>query len=117
MSAKRSLCKGLAQPRDASLLRTVLPKELSCIKLGDKRGEKSLYTEVSTMWQRQTIGETAGDVWQFLQSNGRSRLSAVERGIEAPKALVDMAVGWLACERKLELSQEKRAIQVWLTEG
>lgn len=69
------------------------------------------------MLQRETIGETAGHVWRFLQSNGRSRLSAVERGIQAPKALVDMAVGWLACERKLELSQEGRTIQVWLTES
>ena len=64
----------------------------------------------------EAIGETAGKVWHFLDSKGQSSLAAVERGIKAPKPLVDMAVGWLAREGKVELRQEKRGIRLWLTE-
>jgi len=69
------------------------------------------------MWSVQAIGDTAGQVWRFLRSKGKSSLNAVERGIKAPKPLVDMAVGWLAREGKVELRQEKRSIQLWLTEA
>ncbi|HEY2987160.1 MAG TPA: winged helix-turn-helix domain-containing protein [Candidatus Binatia bacterium] len=69
------------------------------------------------MLNAQNIGEIAGMVWDFLRTKGKSSLNAVERGIKAPKPLVDMAIGWLAREGKVELRQEKRSIQVWLTEG
>jgi hypothetical protein len=61
-----------------------------------------------------TIGETAGLVWKFLQLNGESSLSAIEKGVEAPKAIVSMAVGWLAREGKLELRQERRGVRISL---
>jgi len=63
-----------------------------------------------------TIGETAGLVWSFLRSNGDTSLSALEKGIEAPKAVVSMAVGWLAREGKIELKDEKRAVRISLRE-
>jgi hypothetical protein len=63
-----------------------------------------------------TIGETAGTVWQYLKENGRTTLTTLERGIRAPTEAVLMAVGWLAREGKLELSQEKRTVYVRLTE-
>ena len=69
------------------------------------------------MWSSEAIGETAGKVWSFLRSKGQSTLSAVERGVKAPKPLVAMAVGWLAREGKVELRQDKRAVQLWLTEA
>jgi len=68
------------------------------------------------MWNAENIGETSGLVWDFLHSKGKSSLNAVERGINAPKPLVDMAIGWLAREGKVELRQEKRSILLWLTE-
>lgn len=68
------------------------------------------------MWGTQAVGETAGLVWRFLHEHGKSSLTIIEREVEAPKKLVHMAIGWLAREGKLELSQEGRAIQLWLTE-
>ena len=65
----------------------------------------------------ETIGETAGQVWEFLQQHGRCSLNAVKLGVPAPKSQVDMAIGWLAREGKIDLSQEKRSLQVWLKEG
>jgi hypothetical protein len=66
--------------------------------------------------EAKTIGETAGLVWNFLRSNGEISLSALEKGIEAPKTMVSMAVGWLAREGKIELKDEKRAVRIWLRE-
>ena len=63
------------------------------------------------------VGETAGMVWKYLNENGKTNLSAVERGVKAPKPVVHMAVGWLAREGKLALVEENRDVRLWLTEG
>lgn len=60
------------------------------------------------------IGDTAGRVWSYLEKNGRSSISAVEKGIKAPKREVQMALGWLAREDKIDLAEENRAVYVWL---
>jgi Winged helix-turn-helix domain (DUF2582) len=68
------------------------------------------------VWEVKTIGETAGLVWNFLQSNGESSLSALEKGVEAPRLMVSMAVGWLAREGKVEVKDAKRAARICLRE-
>jgi Winged helix-turn-helix domain (DUF2582) len=65
----------------------------------------------------QEIGETAGKVWNLLQRNGKASLPTVERGVQSPKPVVHMAIGWLAREGKVELRQEKRTIELWLTDS
>ncbi len=72
--------------------------------------------EVSAVWEVETIGETAGRVWNFLQSNGESTLTGIEKGVEAPKAMVSMALGWLAREGKIQVKDEKRAVRFSLRE-
>ena len=69
------------------------------------------------MLETKTIGETAGLVWNHLQSNGECSLSALEKGVEAPRSLVSMAVGWLAREGKIELKEEKRAVRILLRDA
>jgi hypothetical protein len=68
-------------------------------------------------WRPEEIGAAAGKVWNFLHKRGESSLSAVERGVDAPKQLVCMAIGWLAREGKVSLRQEKRSLQLCLTDG
>lgn len=68
------------------------------------------------MWEVEKIGETAGQVWNYLQSHGESSLSSVEKGVEAPKAMVSMALGWLAREGKINVKDEKRAVRISLRE-
>lgn len=63
---------------------------------------------------QETIGELAGDVWQFLEDNGESSLSAISKGIDAPRSNVNMAIGWLAREHKLEFIDEGRGTYVQL---
>ena len=62
------------------------------------------------------VGELAGKVWHYLREYGRSSVTAVENGVDAPRAVVDMGLGWLAREGKVELTQEGRGVVVWLTE-
>lgn len=73
--------------------------------------------EVSIVLETKRIGETAGLVWNHLQSNGECSLSALEKGVEAPRSLVSMAVGWLAREGKIEVKEEKRAVRILLTDA
>jgi hypothetical protein len=68
------------------------------------------------MTNTQTIGETAGAVWEYLKDHGKSTLRAVQNGVESPAGTVPMAVGWLAREGKVELAQEKRTMYIWLKE-
>jgi hypothetical protein len=72
--------------------------------------------EVSSVWEVEKIGQTAGMVWNFLQSHGESSLSSLEKGVEAPKAMVSMAVGWPAREGKIAVKDEKRAVRISLRE-
>ncbi len=69
------------------------------------------------MWEIKRIGETAGLVWNFLRSNGDCSLSALEKGVEAPRSMVSMAVGWLAREGKIEVKDEKRAVRIVLRDA
>jgi hypothetical protein len=66
-------------------------------------------------WSVAVIGETSGKVWQHLQKNGASTLSALEKGVKAPASAVHMALGWLAREGKIAIAQEKRSVKVSLT--
>jgi hypothetical protein len=73
--------------------------------------------EVEAMTYEENIGKAAGKVWKFLKEHGRSSLSGIEKGVDAPRGVVLMAVGWLAREGKLEFVEEKRTTQVSLREG
>ena len=68
------------------------------------------------MWEIEKIGQTAGLVWNFLHSHGESSLTGLEKGVEAPKAMISMAVGWLAREGKVDVKDEKRVVRISLRE-
>jgi Winged helix-turn-helix domain (DUF2582) len=57
------------------------------------------------------IGTTAGAVWRFLSAAGPSTLYAIEKGIDAPKSSIAMAIGWLAREGKLHVEYEGRTVR------
>ena len=48
------------------------------------------------------IGETAGNIWEALSSQGPLTFAALMEEINAPQSLFFMAIGWLARENKLE---------------
>lgn len=61
-----------------------------------------------------SIGETSGAVWRFLRDNGECALGAIEGGVDAPKAQVHMAIGWLAREGKVDSRRDKRSTVFFL---
>lgn len=54
------------------------------------------------------IGDTAGLVWQFLNTNEPTSISKLVKSLDAPRDVTLQAVGWLAREGKLEFIEAKR---------
>lgn len=54
------------------------------------------------------IGEIAGEVYEFLEEEGKTSVSGVASSIDVPRTKVNMAIGWLAREGKLEFNEEGR---------
>ncbi len=44
------------------------------------------------------IGITAGDIWHYLDEHGSTTLSVLVSGIDKPRDLLLMSLGWLARE-------------------
>ena len=62
------------------------------------------------------IGMRAGDIWHALNDNGPMSLAKLVERIGGNRDLVMQAIGWLACERKLEIVETKRGRMVSLKE-
>ncbi|MFB6204257.1 MAG: winged helix-turn-helix domain-containing protein [Candidatus Nanohaloarchaea archaeon] len=60
------------------------------------------------------MGDLAGEVWDYLQEEDESSLSGVSRAIDAPQSKVNMALGWLAREGKLDFVDNGRGTSVRL---
>ncbi|MFB6208855.1 MAG: winged helix-turn-helix domain-containing protein [Candidatus Nanohaloarchaea archaeon] len=54
------------------------------------------------------IGETAGEVWRFLDEEGETSLRQIDKNVDAPRSKVCMAIGWLAREGKLDFDTKGR---------
>lgn len=55
------------------------------------------------------IGETAGLVWDWLDTNGSASPAKIARELDAPRDLVMQAMGWLAREDKLVIEEGPRS--------
>jgi hypothetical protein len=56
----------------------------------------------------QQIGDTAGTVWHALNENGPLSLAKLVDKVGGNRDVVMQAVGWLAREGKIEISETKR---------
>ncbi|MBC5792891.1 MAG: winged helix-turn-helix domain-containing protein [Nanohaloarchaea archaeon] len=61
------------------------------------------------------MGELAGYVWRFLEEEGETSVSGVTKAVDAPRTKVNMAIGWLAREEKLEFVDNGRGTSVRLS--
>ncbi len=52
------------------------------------------------------IGITAGEIWHFLDHNSNARLSSLLEGVDKPRDLILMSLGWLAREGHVILQQD-----------
>ncbi len=60
------------------------------------------------------IGETAGQIWHLLETQGPLSLSRVVKEIDAPRDVVLQAVGWLAREDKIAIEESARSKTITL---
>jgi len=60
------------------------------------------------------IGTNAGEIWQFLDTNGEKSISEIEKALSMKKNDVLMALGWLAREDKIFLVEDKNDALVTL---
>jgi Winged helix-turn-helix domain (DUF2582) len=54
----------------------------------------------------QSIGDTAGKVWEFLDEKGEANIIQLMQGVEADAGLILQAIGWLAREDKLRIEKK-----------
>ncbi len=55
-----------------------------------------------------SIGNTAGIVWKFLDENGPSSATKITTVTQLNKSEIQRAIGWLACEGKLDFETRGR---------
>ena len=60
------------------------------------------------------VGETAGKIWHALNDQGPQTLAQLKKKFNGSGEIVDFALGWLAREDKIEISQEKKSFKVSL---
>jgi hypothetical protein len=51
------------------------------------------------------IGIVAGEIWHYLDQHGEVTLSAIAQGIDRPRELILMSLGWLGREGHVILQQ------------
>ncbi|MFB6241291.1 MAG: winged helix-turn-helix domain-containing protein [Candidatus Nanosalina sp.] len=61
-----------------------------------------------------TVGEIAGYIWNHLENEGECSLTAINEAVDEPRSRVNMAIGWLTREGKLEFNNEGRGVSVKL---
>ena len=60
------------------------------------------------------IGKVAGCIWHALEANGQMTLAKLKKEVAADGPFFEWAIGWLAREDKIELTQEKRTFRACL---
>ena len=60
------------------------------------------------------IGIVAGEIWHFLDAHGEVPFAQVVAGIERPRDLALMSLGWLAREGHVIVRQEGKDLRVVL---
>ena len=60
------------------------------------------------------VGETAGKIWEMLNESGPQTLAQIKKRFGGSGELVTFALGWLAREGKVDISQDKKTFRVTL---
>ena len=60
------------------------------------------------------VGETAGKVWHLLDDEGPQTFPQLKKKLDGSGELLGFALGWLAREGKVDITQEKKSVKVAL---
>jgi len=66
---------------------------------------------------QEEIGSTAGMIWRTLHAKGELSLAQLKKEVNGKTPIFDWAIGWLAREDKIVITQEKRSFCIRLTEA
>lgn len=55
------------------------------------------------------IGNAAGDIWQYLDKNGKTTVAKMTKELKLEEKVIQRAIGWLAQENKITLEIIDRA--------
>ncbi len=66
------------------------------------------------MEMKEQLGDTAGKIWHALNDHGPQTLAQLKKRLNGSGELVGFALGWLAREDKIDISQEKKNFKVAL---
>ena len=61
----------------------------------------------------ETIGESAGKIWNYLSENGEVSLAKMKKDLDLKANFTEMGLGWLAREDKINI--EKRGAHTKLS--
>jgi hypothetical protein len=62
------------------------------------------------------IGIAAGDIWNYLDKHGKTKLSDLEAAIDRRSDLILMSLGWLAREGHINVKEVKGEYIISLNE-
>jgi len=60
------------------------------------------------------VGLTAGKVWQILNDEGPQTVPQLKKKLDGSGEVLSFALGWLAREDKVDITQEKKIVKVAL---
>lgn len=60
------------------------------------------------------VGGTAGEIWNLLNDQGPQTFSELKKKLGETSEMIGFALGWLAREDKVEISQDKKKLKVAL---
>jgi len=60
------------------------------------------------------IGEIAGRIWNYLDVNGETTLTNLKKNLELKDSEVNLALGWLAREEKIDVQKKGTSVKVQL---
>ena len=62
----------------------------------------------------ETIGQTAGQIWNYLNENGETSVSKMKKELDLKGNFAELGLGWLAREGKVEMSKKGTSTNVRL---
>lgn len=63
---------------------------------------------------KESVGHTAGKIWSQLSEGGPQTIAQLKKKLNGEGDLVNLAVGWLAREDKVDIFHEKKNFRVKL---
>jgi hypothetical protein len=60
------------------------------------------------------VGETAGKIWHLLNDEGPQTFPQIKKKLDGSSELLSFALGWLAREDKVGITQEKKTLTITL---